>query len=336
MDRGYKFLFSFHKLFQQLLQDHINLYWVNLLDFSQIQQVNKTFVLEDFQKHEADILYKVALKSVPEKPVYLYILLEHQSSVDFSIPFRLVVYLIDIWRDFYRNADKELRTQKSFRLPPVFPIVLYNGKEPWTVSPSLKGIVEQGELFGDFLPDFRYHLVHISEIPETYLKELHNSLSAVFLLEKENRGEAFQEVLKVALSWVFKEKSEQVRNGILDWILIRFQKETQDTPLEELFQEMASQSKTPKEIQTMLDLMPKKLVELGRMKGHQEGRQEGRQEGLKTSLEIILKAKFGDIPDSLAIELKKINDENKLEKLLEEAGKAKTLKDFKKKLSPKS
>jgi len=36
------------------------------------------------------------------KEVLLYILLEHQSTVDHSIAFRVLAYLVNIWEDIYK------------------------------------------------------------------------------------------------------------------------------------------------------------------------------------------------------------------------------------------
>ncbi len=48
--------------------------------------VNKSFILSDYEEIESDIAYKV--KNAKEE-IYFYILLELQSTVDFSMPMRL-------------------------------------------------------------------------------------------------------------------------------------------------------------------------------------------------------------------------------------------------------
>ncbi|WP_422664938.1 Rpn family recombination-promoting nuclease/putative transposase [Aneurinibacillus uraniidurans] len=60
--------------------------------------------------------------------VIFYVLLEMQSSVDFQMPFRLLFYMLEIWRDILKNTDKNEAVRKDFRL------VLYNGKQEWTAQ----------------------------------------------------------------------------------------------------------------------------------------------------------------------------------------------------------
>ena len=81
--------------------------------------------VKEFEEEESDILYKVNINGVE---VILYVLLEFQSKVDFQMPIRLLFYMIKIWRDTLKNTDKNERKRKSFKLPEIIPIVIYNGK----------------------------------------------------------------------------------------------------------------------------------------------------------------------------------------------------------------
>lgn len=324
-DRGYKLLFSFCKLFQQLLEGYVDADWTRLLDFSQSQQVNKTFILPDFQKQESDILYKVPLKNAHQNSVYLYVLIEHQSSVDFSLAFRIFLYLSDLWRELYQNTEEALRTQKSFRLSPVFPIVLYNGQPPWTASTSLNQLVEQSHLFNDFLPQLKYYLVDIPRLSEEKLKQLHNSLAAVFLLERDMPGEQYEEVLKMALEFIVKDADSELAKSLYQWILRRFQEKTEESVLQKVIQEISPQTEQIQELKTMLELMPQKLIDFGK--------QEGEQNGIRKSLLKTLTKKFHTLPEKLEKKLEQIKDENLLLKLIEDALDVDSLKEFEKKIS---
>lgn len=81
--------------------------------------------VKEFEEEESDILYKVNINGAE---VILYVLLEFQSKVDFQMPIRLLFYMIKIWRDTLKNTDKNERKRKSFKLPEIIPIVIYNGK----------------------------------------------------------------------------------------------------------------------------------------------------------------------------------------------------------------
>ena len=68
-DLGYKAFFSFGKLFEQLIQGFIDGSWKKYLDYENAQLIEKSFVLPQFKKTEADILYRVPLRSDPNKSI---------------------------------------------------------------------------------------------------------------------------------------------------------------------------------------------------------------------------------------------------------------------------
>lgn len=85
-----------------------------------------------------------------------------QSKVDFLMPYRLLIYQVEIWRYLMKEQDKKKVAGKSFRLPPIVPIVFYNGKRPWSASRQFRGMLANEELFGPELLDFEYLLIDVA------------------------------------------------------------------------------------------------------------------------------------------------------------------------------
>ena len=56
-----------------------------------------------------------------------FILLELQSKVDNMMPYRILEYMVEIWR-------KDRKNNKNKELPLIVPCVLYTGKSKWTKS----------------------------------------------------------------------------------------------------------------------------------------------------------------------------------------------------------
>jgi len=52
------------------------------IDYKRLEQLNRTFIQEDFRKREADMVFIAPFSEKTEHEVLIYILLEHQSSVD--------------------------------------------------------------------------------------------------------------------------------------------------------------------------------------------------------------------------------------------------------------
>ncbi len=143
--------------------------------------VNKSYVLQDFSEKEADVVYRLQTK---ETNVIFYVLLELQSTVDYTMPFRLLLYMTEIWRDAYNNTPQNERERKGFRLPAIIPAVLYNGAGRWTASTNFKEMLSGYEKFQKHILDFSYILFDVNRYSEEELYRAANLISSVFVLDQ--------------------------------------------------------------------------------------------------------------------------------------------------------
>lgn len=122
------------------------------LDLDALRVVPGTFVDETLRGSASDVLLTVPLAG---RPAFVYVLFEHQSSVDADMPLRLLGYMHAIWSRFRR----ENRSRKA-RLPPIVPIVLHHGPSAWRAPTSLGGLVwedgMQRSALDRFVPDFHF------------------------------------------------------------------------------------------------------------------------------------------------------------------------------------
>jgi predicted transposase YdaD len=317
-DRGYKMLLSFTKIFQQLMEGYVEGDWKSRLDYAKSQRIDKTFILKELEKEEADILYKVPILG-EDKEIMLYVLIEQQSTVDYSLAFRVLAYLVDVWRDIYKNIDKNLRRQKGFRLPPVFPIILYNGDESWTSALSVRDLVEHGEIFGNFIPNVLYHLIDIPRCDPAKLTQIGNSLAGVFLLEHENEEGDFETILQKSLDIIDQESDYDLWRSIVEWVIAKLRRELPQQA-GTMLDGVDFNQHSRKEIKSMLETMPKKLMALGE--------QKGRREGVKESIVKFLQARFGKLPQELKEQLNAVSSGESLDGLLERTANVKSLAEF--------
>ena len=71
---------------------------VALLDFSRLAPLNRSFISDTLREQESDILFSVPFQSDAETDeLLIYILIEHQSTVDVSMGFRVLFYMMQIW-----------------------------------------------------------------------------------------------------------------------------------------------------------------------------------------------------------------------------------------------
>ena len=86
---------------------------------SEIEKYNRKFVLPELENRESGVIYKLK-----DKPVFF--LIEHQTKVDYSMPFRMLEYSMAIIKSAI--TKEKMKSSKEI-FPVVIPIVLYTGRE---------------------------------------------------------------------------------------------------------------------------------------------------------------------------------------------------------------
>ena len=84
------------------------------LEVQDIEKYNSSFINKVFQNREADIVYKIKDRSI-------FILIEHQTKVDYLMPYRILEYEVAIMQS---AIDLDKIKNKESKIPLVIPIVL--------------------------------------------------------------------------------------------------------------------------------------------------------------------------------------------------------------------
>src|SRR3978361_533164 len=90
-DNGYKALFSHPEMVADLIRGFVHEDWVRDLDFTTLERVEGSFVTPRLQRRESDIVWRVRWGG--DRWLYVYLLLEFQSTVDPFMALRLMVYV---------------------------------------------------------------------------------------------------------------------------------------------------------------------------------------------------------------------------------------------------
>ena len=133
-DHSYKLLFSHPEMVADLLRGFVHDDWVKDLDFASLERVGDGYVTDDLRERVDDIVWRVRLG--PEW-LYVYLLIEFQSSVDTFMAVRILAYLGLLYQDIIRAGS--LTAER--KLPPVLPIVLYNGKPRWNAATEVAELI---------------------------------------------------------------------------------------------------------------------------------------------------------------------------------------------------
>ncbi|MCP4108302.1 MAG: Rpn family recombination-promoting nuclease/putative transposase [Desulfobacteraceae bacterium] len=159
-DAAFKSAFQKKYLARNLIRSYLPADITKHIDFRHLALVNKSYVDEKLREKHSDIVYRTKLRGMT---ALLYFLFEHQSSSDQMMSFRTLSYEDNIWKEYLdQNPEKK-------KLPVIIPVVLHNGKTKWTAPLNFKEIVEGGDVFSEYLPDFRYELIDLSKYEDESL-----------------------------------------------------------------------------------------------------------------------------------------------------------------------
>ena len=175
-DRGYQLLFSNPILFRQLLESFVKAPWVAQLDFDSCEKLNKSFISKEYEKRESDLIYKIRWR---EQTAYIVILVEFQSTVQRFMAIRIWRYLAEFYTDWIETHQPS----RHEKLPPVFPIMLYNGDSKWTAPDNIADLIENNEQLGEFALQFKYLKIVENEFSVEQLLAIGNIVSTLFLAE---------------------------------------------------------------------------------------------------------------------------------------------------------
>ena len=283
-DTGYKLLFSNPLIVRDLIQGFIDDPWLQKLDFSTLEPVKGHYVSEDLRDRADDVVWRV--KS-GEEWLYLYLLIEFQSRSDRFMALRMMVYVGLLYQDLIRN--KQLGPHGL--LPPVLPIVLYNGERRWHAPVSLAELLPKPPAFlAPLQAQMRYLLIDEGAIPaETLARLPQNLVAAIFQLEQPHTLEGVQRIVAEVEATTRDPEYATVRRVIAIWLRAALRRNRKSPILLPELDDL-------QELKIMLSQRIEKWAKEFEAEGEKKGRMEGRMEGEVRMLERQLTRRFGELP----------------------------------------
>lgn len=175
-DSSYKLIFSHPEMVRDMILGFVQGAWVSRLDFSTLEKVNGLFVGDEFRDREDDVIWRLRFGDVW---LYVYILLEFQSSVDDFMPLRVGDYMFSLYQDLRRA--KQLPDKK---LPPILPVVVYTGTQKWDVPLDVNEMIVPVPGLDIYQVRMRYLVLDVTVMAESELESLRNLAAVLFRLEK--------------------------------------------------------------------------------------------------------------------------------------------------------
>jgi predicted transposase/invertase (TIGR01784 family) len=130
------------------------------LDLATLSVAPGSFVDDELRHAHSDLLY--AVRTRDDRAALVYVLFEHQSTVDRHMPFRFLRYMVRIWERWIRDHPSPVA------LPLVLPVLLHHGDDRWQAAPELATMLDASpallEATRPFQPHFRIVLDDLSAL----------------------------------------------------------------------------------------------------------------------------------------------------------------------------
>jgi hypothetical protein len=298
-DKSYKKLFSHPQMIQDLLQGFVSEPWVAQLDFSTLETMKDSFVSDDWRERHDDIIWRVRWG---KKWLYIYLLIEFQSTIDQFMAVRIMVY-IGLLYQYLIETQKLKATDK---LPPVLPLVIYNGSKRWKAAQDISELIETvpGGL-EKYRPHLRYLLIDEGTYGDSQLAPLiKNLVAAIIRLEntrtRKNEEEvaiSIQKVLVLLMDLLKGPEFAPLRRDIVTWLLrVLLPKNVPNIPIPEVV-----------ELQEMNTMLYETI-----QNWYKEAEARGEVLGEAKLLLNLLETKFGSIPASVKTTVTRLDSDTLL------------------------
>lgn len=308
----------------EIVADHL----VTHLDFSQLTHINRSFIPDNLREQESDIVYSMPFRSeFKTEELLIYILIEHQSTVDTTMGFRVLFYMTQIW-DFQRREWESNNVPKSQRrLRPIIPIVFYTGEERWQPSVSLNTLMDLPDILSEFVPTFNTFFLGVKEMDASALTKTDHPFGWLLtVLQKEHASkEEIRTVLIEAVAHIDTldaEKAQQWRRAIFYlYLLILHRRPTDEhDELQTLVHQHIQETSRKEEGETMAQTMAEYLMEQGERRGETQAKRE--------AVLKLLRLRFDTAPETVINKISAIRSLSRLDTLFERVAIAKTLDDI--------
>jgi hypothetical protein len=248
---------------RDLLAGFVPREWVEELDLSTLERWPGSHVSDDLRQRHQDRVWRVRLR---DRWLYVLVLLEFQSAVDRTMAVRILAYTALLYQDLLRAS--------SDPLPPVLPIVLYDGSERWTAAKDVAGLLAPyGEPLAPYQPSQRYFLLDVRGYTDS-LPEGRNRVAELIRLAG-SRGLKEMATMFVGLAeWLSEPEHEGLIRAFWEWLAqVHLPAHGLDVELPVL--------KNWKEAGTMMNEAVNDWTAPWREEGRAEGRAQGQTEVMR-------------------------------------------------------
>jgi predicted transposase/invertase (TIGR01784 family) len=291
-DKFFRLSMGEPKVVTEFFTEHLPPAVLEKVNLAALKSENRTFIDEAYKDTEADVVYSTQINGVT---AYLYLLCEHQSSIDPWMAFRLWIYttrLMEAHRTKYPESP----------LPLIYPMVVYTGQEPWNAPLDIFSLFGEHEDLAKawLLQPFR--LLNIHTISDDDMRKRQWCGVVEFAL-KNKKVRDFQKFLKTLLPWLRELEQSGDSGSSFIRIVLKYILDGTETEDKQIFIKAVREYLSPAlgdEIMT--------LAQQFRLEGQHQGIHQGIHQGEVAVMTTLLKHRFNQIPESYLARLEQADN----------------------------
>ncbi|MDY0901126.1 Rpn family recombination-promoting nuclease/putative transposase [Pantoea agglomerans] len=246
-----------------------------ICDLSTLKLESGSFVEDDLRQYFSDILYSL---KTSHGDGYIQVLVEHQSTPDRHMAFRLMRYAVAAMHRHLEAGHKQL--------PLVIPVLFYTGKRsPYPYSTRWLDEFEDPSL-AENLYGSTFPLVDVTVIPDEEIMG-HRSMAALTLLQKHIHQRDIATLTDRLATLLMADylSSPQV-TALIHYLLQAGESADSEAFVRELAQRVPQHGDALMTIAQQLEQKGiEKGIQLGEQRGIEKGRNEGKLEVARTMLQ---------------------------------------------------
>ena len=281
-DPIYKRLYAFAEMVEDLLRSVCPPEMLGAVDWPSLGRLPASYVSDDFRQRHGDSVWRVRVRPEDGREEWLYVLvlLEFQSTTDKIMALRVLQYTAMLYHELLRAS-----TVEAGELPPVLPVVLYNGDAEWRAARDVRELIaDVGPNLALYQPS-QHHIVLDQRRASADDMHLRRLTRAVVLLEQSRSPDDLAEVVRLLREWLALGRDE-LKRAFADWLWVlwrrleRSREEPTAPPAELTLEDVAMT------LEERVIGWREEAVQQGVEQGLRQGR-EGLQQALERERELL-------------------------------------------------
>ncbi|MBF0153418.1 MAG: Rpn family recombination-promoting nuclease/putative transposase [Magnetococcales bacterium] len=293
-DAIYHRLFSYPEMVADLLRNFLDPALAAELDLSRMTRLNTKLTAQTGERRRGDMVWEVPIRAGGN--LFLLLMLEFQSDMDPWMVLRLAVYTGLL----YQQLVAERKLKPADGLPPVLPVILYNGEPRWSAATALHDLIRlpSGSPLWPYQPQMRYHVIDEGVFPDEELQGRSSLLAIFFRMQHPATPEAILGASRDLIQWFANHPDGPPVKRLFRELLIagleKLEGHQPASPIPEGLEEVMNMLANHVEKWTK-DIEQRGIL-IGKEEGILIGELKGLQRGKVDTLLLLIERRFGPAP----------------------------------------